>query len=219
MKYEEIKRQSNIKVLFRGKSGRGKTFSSAKVALIVSRAGRDVLYIDTEQEGSTTIVELVESGEFEEGDVENVEYVQAESYSDLMGYISPETQKDYDLVIVDTMDHKHSFAIRKVTDSRKPDADWNQYPQIYDAEKQIMERIGKPNTNIICTLDPESGKMDKPKGCQTNIHGYYTGVIDMRKDGDDWGNIVRNYVGKGDIIGKQIGELPENIADKIIERS
>jgi hypothetical protein len=218
MEYEQIKRQSNMKVLFRAKSGRGKTLNSVKIALMVSRNGGSVLYIDTEQEGSTTIVELVESGEFDEEDVSGIEYVQAESYDDLMGYLSQDTQEEYDLVVVDTLDHKHSFAIRKVTNNRKADADWNQYPQIYDSEKRIMEAIGKPRTNIVATIDPESGKMDKPKGCQTNVHGYFTAVFDLRKDGDEWGNVVRNYVGNSNVIGKQVPELPENLSEKILER-
>ncbi len=219
MDYQEIKRQSNIKVLIRGKSGYGKTLTSVKVALKVSRAGLDVLYADTEQEGSMTIVELVESGEFDEEDVSNIDYHQVESFSDLMGYLDHDTQEEYDLVIVDTLDHKHTFAIRKVTDDRKPDADWNQYPKIYDTEKRVMEEIGKPKTNILATLDPDSGGIDKPKGAQTNIHGYFTAVFDMTKDGDNWSNIVRNYVGRSDVIGKSVGDLPTNLAEKIIERS
>lgn len=219
MEYEEIKKRANLKVLLRGKSGRGKTLNSVEIALILSKEGFDVLYVDTEQEGSTTIVELVESGEYGEDDVRGIEYVNAESYSDLMGYIDTDNQKKYDLVVVDTLDHKHSFAIKKVTDERKPDANWNQYPSIYDAEKQVMERLAKPKTNILATLDPESGSMDKPKGAQTNIHGYFTVVIDLRKNGDDWNNVVRNYVGNSDVIGKGIGDLSGDLADQIMERT
>jgi hypothetical protein len=219
MEYQEIKRQSNIKVLLRGKSGYGKTLTATKVALMLSKAGYDVLYADTEQEGSTTIVELVEEGSFSEEDVSGIEYRQVESFDDLMGYLDYDNQRGYDLIIVDTLDHKHTFAVRKVTSDRKPDADWNQYPKIYDTEKRIMEKIGKPKTNVLCTLDPQSGSMDKPKGAQTNVHGYFTAVFDLNKSGDEWSNIVRNFVGRSDAIGKTVADLPNNLADKIKDRS
>jgi len=219
MKLEELKRQSNLKVLFRAKSGYGKTLRSAKIALSVSAEGGPVLYVDTEAEGSTTMVNLIESGRFDEGALENLEYEQVNSYEELMGCIGNDVQRDYDLVVVDTLDHKHTFALRHVTDAQNAaDADWNEYPRIYSAEKDVMEAIGKPKANIVATIDPESGKIDKPKGAQTNIHGYFGTVVDLRKTEDGWSHTIRNWVGKSKAIGNKVTDLDEVLTDEILER-
>lgn len=219
MKFAEIKQQSVMKVLLRAQSGRGKTFNVSRLAIEISKEGGDVLYIDTEAEGSTTIVHLVESGEYEEEDVEGIEYKQADSYDSLTRAISDEKQQKYDLIIVDTLDHKHSYAINATVDDPKHDSpDWNMYPNIYSLEKNIMETIGKPKTNVVCTLDPESGKMDKPKGCQTNIHGYFSVVIDIKQGGEGRVFQVRNWVGKEDWIGKSQPKFLDIIKKEIQER-
>lgn len=219
MKFQDLKRQSNTKILLRGKSGRGKTNAASKIALRVSRNGGKVLYLDTEAEGSTTMVSLVENGEFEESDVENLTYKRIESYDNLMEQISEDNQEKHDLIVVDTLDSKHTFALEKVTNSKMAsNADWNQYPAIYSREKQVMETLGKPKCNILCTLDPDSGKMDKPKGAQTNIHGFFTVVMDMTKNGDSWGNVTRNFVGRGDWIGKKVPDVDEVLADEVLQR-
>lgn len=219
MKFEEIKANSVMKVLLRAKSARGKTWNVSKIAIEVSKRGGKVLYVDTEAEGSTTIVHLVESGEYEKEDVEGVEYRQVESYDSLLRAISDENQTNYDLVIVDTLDHKHSYAIGYVVDEPQHQSpDWNMYPQIYSLEKEIMETIGKAKTNIIGTLDPESGKMDKPKGTQTNIHGYFSIVIDIKQGGEGRVFQVRNWVGHDEWIGKSNPGFRDIIIEEIQER-
>lgn len=219
MKFEEIKQNSVMKVVLRAQSGRGKTYSSCVVAMEVSKLGGDVLYIDTEAEGSTTIVQLVESGEYEEEDVEGIEYRQADSYDSLMRLISDEKQQDYDLVVVDTLDHKHSYAINQVVDDPKHESpDWNMYPNIYSLEKNIMETLGKAKTNIIATIDPESGSADKPKGCQTNVIGYFSIAIDIKQGGEGRVYQVRNWVGKDNWIGKSQPKLKEVLVKEIQER-
>jgi len=219
MKLQELKQKSNTKILFRGKSGRGKTLKACTLALRVSGQGGRVLYVDTEAEGSTTMVNLIEGGKFDEEDLENLEYVQVGSYEELTGALEEETQEDYDLVVVDTLDHKHTFTLRHVTDEQNAaDADWNEYPRIYSAEKQIMESIGKPKANIVATLDPESGKMDKPKGTQTNIHGYFGTVVDLRKAEDGWSHTIRNWVGKQKAIGNKVADLDDVLTRDIMER-
>lgn len=224
MNFEELKSQSNLKVLFRAKSGYGKTRNACVIALNVSRSGRKVLYLDTEQEGSTTMVNLIESDDtdFEKEDVENIEYVQVSSFDEYMSYIDPEEgyHDDYALIVVDPIDHKHTYALRKVVEQQDAQsADWNEYSRIYDAEKSMMEKLQKPRTNILATLDPQSGKSEKPKGAQTNVVGYFGIVVDMTKDGEGWGNKVRNYVGRSEAIGNEIGNLTEHLTEEIIERS
>lgn len=220
MKLEELKSYSNIKVLFRGKSGRGKTRLAAVVALGVANEGKNVLYLDTEAEGATTLVKLVEDGEYPEEAVETLEYVQVEGYNSFVEHIDKDVQKDYDLVVIDTLDNKHSYVLKEITDSKlESEADWNQYPMIYSKEKQIMETIGQPRANIVATLDPDSGSNQKPKGAQTNIHGYFSAVIDLVKDGDEFSHVIRNFVGHGEAIGNAHPDIEGKLVDEILERT
>jgi len=217
MELEELKSKSNEKVLLRGKSGRGKTDTSCRIVVKLLAGGVDVMYVDTESEGANTIVKLVEGLGFDEDVVENLEYVQVSTYDALKQAL--ERQSEFDVMVVDTLDHKHTFAIKGVTDAkRESDADWNQYPQIYSAEKQIMEMLGKPDCNIIATVDPDSGSMDKPKGAQTNVHGYFSIVVDLKKSGDEWTNQVNNWVGRGEVIGASVDNLVEALTNEIKER-
>jgi hypothetical protein len=216
MELEELRQKSYTKTLLRGKSGRGKTYNCCKVAMMVSEMGGDVLYVDTESEGSTTMLNLVEGGEFDEDSIQNIEYEQVTSYDEFKSCLD-ERMGDYDLVVIDTLDHKHSFVIKEVTDAkRESDADWNEYATIYSEEKEVMERIGKPESHILATIDPESGKSEKPKGAQTNIVGYFSIVVDMKKSSDGWKNPVKNYVGDADKIGESPTNLAEHIAEKIM---
>jgi len=218
MQFEELKKQSNLKVIFEAKSGYGKTFTAAKVVLKLLDEGKEVLYIDTEAEGSETLINLIEGGDWNEGVVERLDYFRAENYSTLTEAIS--RGGDYDLMVVDTLDHKHSYVLKAVAGAKRDsDADWNEYPQIYSEEKELMAMLGDPDTNIIATLDPDSGKRDKPKGAQTNIRGYFSAVIELRKQGDgEWDHKIINWVGKSDWIGKALPDLPEVVADEILER-
>lgn len=222
MEYDKLKSKSVKKILLRAKSGRGKTITAAKVSLEVSKAGGEVLYVDTEAEGSTSMVALVEdeSTDYTPGDVDNIEYVRADSYTDLMENIHAQDGRhtEFDLIVVDTLDHKHSYVLKHVTDAkREAGADWNEYAAIYSEEKEMMEQIGKPKTNILATLDPESGSMDKPKGAQTNIHGYFTAVIDLKKNGDEYSNSVRNWVNRDDLIGNAISNLDDAVTKELTE--
>jgi|APHM01.1.fsa_nt_gi RecA/RadA recombinase len=224
MEFDELKKLSRRKILLRAKSGRGKTRLCSIVALNVARAGARVLYVDTEAEGSTTMVEMVEDPDtdFEPDDVGNVEYVQAQSYEELMDAIDKDgpNQGKFDLIVVDTLDHKHSYTLKHVTDAKlESDADWNQYPHIYSAEKQLMEQIGKPTTNFICTLDPDSGSMDKPKGAQTNVHGYFDIVLELIKNNDGWDNKIRNWVNHGDKIGMKHPDVEGKLTEVVLERT
>jgi hypothetical protein len=219
MEYEELLEQSNLKVLLHGKSARGKTYDAARVGLEVSGEGHSVLYLDTESEGVTTMVNLIESGDYEESDVENIEYNQVEDLGDLMDYLEPTTMENYDLVVIDTLDHKHTYALKAVTDAkRSQDADWQEYAAIYAQEKEVMERIGDPNCHILCTLDPESGKGDKAKGVQTNINGYFSIVIKKKKTVDGWAGEIENWVGRSDLMGSQTDNPYKGVTDAILER-
>lgn len=220
MKFQDLKQQSKQKILLRGESGSGKTYTAAKIALEVATNGGRTLYADTESEGSTTLVHLIESGEYNKSDVDNIDYQQVESYEDLVDVVSHETQKDYDLLVLDTIDHKHSYVLKEVTGAkRESDAEWNEFMTIYSEEKEIMEKIGKPQTNIVATLDPESGKNDKPKGAQTNIHGYFGIVVDTVRRGDgEWGTIIDNYVGRPDAINTNPPNFVEKMSEEILER-
>lgn len=224
MDFEELKQQSNLKVLLRGKSGRGKTFRAADIALEVCHEGGKVLYLDTEAEGSTTMVSLVEDDETEytEETVENLDYRQVESYEEMMAVLDKDSgeQSKFDLIIIDTLDHKHSYVLKHVTDAkRESGADWQEYASIYAEEKELMEQIGKPEANIIATIDPDSGSMDKPKGAQTNVHGYFTAVIDLTKEGDGWSHKIRNWVNKGEAIGAKHPNLNDKLVEEVMERS
>jgi len=224
MELAELKKKANIKVLLRGKSGRGKTYRVCEVALAVCDAGGDVLYIDTEAEGSTTMVSLVEDEDtdFDESTVANLEYKQVDSYDELSGLLDNDNgvQGDFDLVVVDTLDHKHSYVLKHVTDAKRDsDPDWNEYAAIYSEEKELMEQIGKPDTNIIATIDPDSGSANKPKGAQTNVHGYFTAVIDLTKESDGWSHKIRNWVNKGDAIGAKHPDLTRKLTEEVTDRS
>lgn len=217
MDIKELRQKSNTKVLLRGKSGRGKTKTCCDIVIELLNDGMDVLYVDTESEGANTLVNKIDSDGLDEDIVSNLEYIQISSYQELEDVLGK--QSSYDLMVIDTLDHKHTMALKGVTDAkRKSDADWNQYPQIYSAEKEIMDKIGNPKTNIIATLDPDSGKIDKPKGTQTNIHGYFGIVIDLQKSGDEWTNKIVNWVGRSDIIGASADNLVEAISAEIKER-
>jgi len=188
------------------------------VVLKLLDEGKEVLYIDTEAEGSETLINLIEDGDWSESVVEGLDYFRAENYSTLVEAIS--RGSDYDLMVVDTLDHKHSYVLKAVAGAKRDsDADWNEYPQIYSEEKELMAMLGDPDTNIIATLDPDSGKRDKPKGAQTNIRGYFSAVIELRKQGDgEWGHKIINWVGKSDWIGKAVPDLPEVVAEEILDR-
>lgn len=223
MDFDELKQKSNLKVLIRGKSGRGKTRLCVKMALEVAQDGGDVLYVDTEAEGSSTMVAMVEDPdtEYEKGDVEHIEYKQANDYDELRDYVDNDSryQDEFDLIIVDTLDHKHSYVLKAVTDAKHDgDADWNEYARIYGEEKNLMEQLAKPKTNIVATLDPDSGSMDKPKGAQTNVHGYFTIVVDLKKNGDGWTHKIRNWVNRGDLIGKKVPDIGEALYNEISDR-
>lgn len=222
MELKELKKKSVKKVLLRGQSGRSKTFTACKVALSIADNGARVLYVDTEAEGSTTMVKLVEDDDtpFSEETVGNIEYVRAENYTELMENIHANEgrQRDFDLVVIDTLDHKHSYVLKHVTDAKRgSDADWQEYAVIYSEEKEIMEQVGKPKTNILATLDPESGSMDKPKGAQTNVHGYFSIVVDMKKSDEGWTHKIRNWTNREDLINKKVPDLTEALTAEFEE--
>jgi len=218
MEFDDLKRQSNLKVLLEGQSGTGKTINAAKIALGVLDNGGSVLYTDTEAEGSETIVNLIEDSDYDESVVSNLDYERVGSYDEMVAIFEKAGQ--YDLLVIDTLDHKHTFVLKAVTDAKRDgDADWNEYATIYSEEKEFMGEIGSPKTNIVATLDPDSGKDGKPKGAQTNVRGYFSAVIQTKKTGDsDWDHKILNWVGKSDWIGKKLPEMPKVVADEIAKR-
>ncbi len=218
MDIEELRERSNRKVLLRGKSGRGKTRQSSLVALEVLDEGGEVLFIDTESEGATTILGLIDEMDYSEDLVDNLEYERVESYEDMKSSLN--NASDFDVVVFDTLDHKHSYVLKAVTDAKtKAEADWNEYPQIYSKEKEFMDDLRKMDTNLVATIDPESGKSNKPKGTQVNIQGYFTIVVDLYRDGSDWSHKVENWIGRSELIGKQIGntDLHDALASEIVK--
>ena len=219
MDFEELKRQANHKVLFYGRSRSGKTRAVTTIALEAAHAGLKVKYVDTESDGSMSLVNLIERGDYKREAVRNIEYIVVDNYDELVSNISKDSgsQDKFDLIIVDTLDHKHTFALRKVTDAKvKSDADWNEYPMIYSTEKQIMEIISKPDTNFVATLDPESGSMDKPKGAQANILGFFSVVVRLQKDSDTYAGTIENWIGRDDVIGAT--KKTDDVVGAITER-
>lgn len=215
MDIEELKEKSFLKVLFIGESGTGKTYNASGIALLVLEAGGDVMYVDTESEGSTTLLNLIDRKDYDDEIVENLDYVPVDNLE--QWYNAFDKSEEYDLMVIDTLDHKHSYVIRAVTDAKvKADADWNEYAQIYSKEKELMEKIGKPDTNILATIDPDSGKANKPKGAQTNVTGYFTAVLQLAKEGDSWSNKIINWVGHSERIGKEASDIQENVARSIL---
>lgn len=221
MDIDELRKKSHSKVLLYGPSMRGKTMAASRVALLVAEAGGKVKYVDTESEGSTTLIKLVDESRYSEEAVENIEYVVVGDYQELEDEIGEENGNHdrYDLIIVDPLDHKHTFAIKAVTDAKmKSEADWNQYPAIYSAEKQLMEIISKPSTNFLCTLDPDSGSMDKPKGAQTNIKGFFSVVGLLKKGEETYSTRIKNWVGRPDLIDAEVetNMVCEKIAQEVL---
>jgi len=224
MKYEELKAKSNHKLLFYGPSMRGKTRTASTIALELSKEGVPVKYVDTESEGSSTMVNLIEQGDYSEDDVENLDYCIVDSYEGLTSEISEEggAQDKYGLIVIDTLDHKHTFALKEVTDKKvKSDADWNEYPAIYSAEKQIMEIISKPDTNFLCTFDPESGGSDKPKGAQGNILGFFSVVVRLEKGDEEYAGTIENWIGRSDVVDTthRTEDIIDKMADMLSERT
>jgi hypothetical protein len=215
----ELKKQTSLKVLSRGKSGTGKTRLASLVALGVLEEGYSVLYIDTETEGATNMVTLIDKEGYDDDVVENLTYLQVSNYEGMKSSLN--NAEDYDLVVFDTLDHKHSFVLKAVTDAKRDaDADWNEYPQIYSEEKEFMTDISNVNTNVLATIDPESGKSSKPKGTQVNIHGYFSVVVDLYRDGDSWSHKIDNWIGRSDLIGKELSnvDLHEALLKEVLER-
>lgn len=222
MEFEELKRKSNKTILLHGPTMRGKTMSASNIALSLASQGVKVKYVDTESEGSSTMVELVERGKFTEDAVENIEYVVVDDYDEFVNEISKEkgVHDEYGLIVIDSLDHKHSFALKKVTDAKmKSEADWNEYPAIYSTEKQVMEIISKPGTNILATLDPDSGSDDKPKGAQTNIKGYFSIVIGLERGDDVYAGTIENWIGRDDIImtTHETSDIVQKLTDEVYE--
>jgi hypothetical protein len=220
MEFSELKGESSQRVLLRGKSGRGKTRTCCEIALEMMSEGYTVKYVDTENEGSNTLVTLVEQQDYEKDVVENLDYHRVESYEDMKSIMSD--AEDYNLLIFDTLDHKYSYVLKAVTDARTSgDVDWSEYPKIYSEEKEFMDSLTKLDVNLLATLDPESGKTDKAKGVQANVHGYFSTVIDLYRDGDDWTHKVENWVGRSDLIGGSIGNvsLTEALVEEFSDRA
>lgn len=217
MEIQELKQHANKRILLEGPSGRGKTYRCSKVVLEILGEGGTVLYADTEAEGSSTILNLIEEDGHDESIVEDLEYVSVEDYDGLLKVI--EMAANYDLLILDTLDHKHSYVLKEVADAKRDgDADWNEYPQIYGEEKEIMRSLVDCKTNVIATLDDESGSRDKPKGAQTNIRGYFTAVVEMKKSGEqEWTHKIVNWLGKSDWVGKKHPELHDRMVSAIME--
>jgi hypothetical protein len=205
MELETLREQSNVKGLMRGRSSVGKTYNASRVALEILDAGGSVLYVDTESDGSTTLVNVVER-EYEPGVVSDLDYRRVGSYEGLVESI--EDGEDFDLVVVDTLDHKHSYVLKHVTDAKiESGADWNQYPHIYAQEKEFMRQLTSLDTNVLACVDPESGSSDKPKGAQTNVHGYFNIVIDLFRNDGERSHRVENFVGREDIIGGKMSNV------------
>lgn len=229
MDIDDLRSKSHIKILFRGFSGTGKTLNSCIVALEVAKEGGRVKYIDTEDEGSETIVDMVDSGWYDSDLEGEIEYTRVTGAKEFFDEFPEEDQCDWDLVVVDTLDHKHTYALRVVTDERKKsDVNWNQFPAIYDAEKSFMQAVGQPDTHIVASIDPESGKSDKPKGTQVNVDGYFDIVVRLQRgDNVDWEGVVENFVGDLDnnYIGKKASGdnlrdfVRQEVAGRVIERS
>lgn len=222
MEFEDLKRKSNQTILLYGPTMRGKTMSCSRIALGLASEGVPVKYVDTESEGSSTMVTLVERGEFEEEDVQNIEYVVVDTYDELVNEISEDNgvHDEFGLVVIDSLDHKHSFALKKVTDAKmKSEADWNEYPAIYSTEKQIMEIISKPQTNVLATLDPDSGSEDKPKGAQTNIKGYFSIVIELQRGDEKYAGTIENWIGRDDVImtTHETSDIVSKLVDELNE--
>lgn len=217
MDIQELREKTQKRYLFKGKSGRGKTLQSCRVALKILSAGGEVLYVDTESEGSATMLNVIEDENYPDDVVEGLDYTRTEGYSDLMESIS--NAEDYNLLVLDTLDHKHSYVLKEVADAKRDNgADWNEYPQIYGEEKEMMRSLGSISTNLIATLDPESGSSDKPKGAQTNIEGYFTTVVELRKQGEqEWGHKIINWLGHSEWIGKQHPKFPDPVVGEIKE--
>lgn len=215
MKLNTLKEFSTVNVLLEGKSGRGKTYNACQIAVEVLDSGGSVLYIDTETQGSKTLVKVVEEG-YHNDVVEDLDYRRASDLDSLMPAI--DEAEDYDMVVVDTLDHKHGFVIEAVTEAKSnPEADWNEYPVIYSKEKEVMQALENSKTSVVATLDPESGSSEKPKGAQTNVRGYFDVVFRLVRNDAEWGNSCLNWVGQGDRIGKTAGDLPGRIVEELAD--
>lgn len=216
----DLRQQSTYKVLFRGESGTGKTMKSCRITIECLKRGLSVKFVDTEAEGSTTLVNLVEENSVDEDVLENLTYVQVSNYNELAEHISEEVQRKFDLLVLDTLDHKNTFAERAVTQSDLAEnPDWNQYPEIYARERAVMETLSNAECSVVSTIDPESGKGNKKKGIQTNVNGFFTAVIILYRDGQEFTHKIENYVGRSDLIGKMDSELVDKLAQKVETRT
>lgn len=184
-----------VKVLLKGTSGTGKTHYLTRIA---KDYDGDVLFVDTEEEA------LLMFQTFEE-DLSHIDYFQVENFKVFEELIG--RQRDYDLVCVDTLDDKNTFSIEDATRDGEASPEWNQYANIYAKEKRLMRQIRKPDANMLCAVDPESGKKDKPKDVAVNVDGRFTTVLELR----DNGGFVVNDVVQGEFRGKVIGNVKDAV--------
>lgn len=218
MEYEQLLEKTNRKVHLKGVSNTGKTFTASKVVVNCLRAGMEVCVGDLEDSVVKTIVNIIESNDVDKEVVGNLEMVEVESFDDLIELT--ERGQEFDLVVFDPLDHKHSLAAEHSLDVKtEADIEWNEYHLVYSWEKEVMKRINKMECNVITTIDPESGSSDKDKGVQANIHGYHDIVISLILNGDEHTNKVRKWLGKEDISGSPVGNLTEGLSKQIIQRT
>lgn len=219
MDVSELQELTQKRILLEGPSGYGKTYTSCQVALGVLEAGGSVMYVDTETEGSGTILNVMRDQGHDDEVIEDLEYQRVDDYDGMKNAI--ERASGFDLMVFDTLDHKHSYVLKAVADAKRDnDADWNEYPQIYGEEKEVMRAMGSIGTNVVATIDPESGSDSKPKGAQTNIRGYFTAVVEMRKPAEDeWGHKVIAWMDHPEWIGKKHPKFPQPAIDEVIEYS
>lgn len=97
---EELKRKYKLKILLRGPTGTGKTFSCVKIAAEVAGRGWKVLYLDHERGSSEELDKL------DEKTLENIIYEDFRNYKQIYGRIKICQEKYKDelkLIIIDPM--------------------------------------------------------------------------------------------------------------------
>ena len=97
---EELRKKYKLKVLLRGVTGTGKTYSAVKIAAYVASKGWKVLYLDHERGSSEEMEKL------DDKILENIIHEDFKNYQEIMNAVKKYTTEEKDrlkLVVIDPM--------------------------------------------------------------------------------------------------------------------
>ena len=244
VKVDSVKKMVKNKVLLRGDSGSGKTHCALKVSFLFSENGKRVCYVDPEWGCQKEIVELVNSGEIGEEQLENIEiYVTPKWKTDkvievdegvyLGGFVNVFDELDGDLVVIDSMSelmaiHKRyleqkfiaqGYYIPKEKEVEIKDPDtftlpFQHYTKIYDELVGMVYKLLMRRGHVLCTVHP-IGDSDSRKRVEQNIDRKFDTIIELHTTVEDNKKVWYGIVRKN--RGKDVVARIGNVDEKLVE--